>query len=152
MTNEIVIAGTRYPVTDKFQKEVFDAHPDLAAFAYSQLETSRDALLRLSNMRRRYMVPTPSEPMAPSGSLTVIEQARLDAITHVINVHHAVNFLQGRPHTDFGFDGVDQVHGNTHQKDCGCVHTYVFDHHKRFDADLTLHRHHDKRLCKDHGG
>ncbi len=134
---------------EKFRREVFGPHPDLATLSYDQLLDRRDRLLAISNARHAYALPMPREPMAVNGTLTLTEQARLENIVHTINVHHGVRFLQGRSHTDFGFDGVDQVHGNEHRKECGCILTVVFDHHQRH-ANPTLHEHYPRRLCAAH--
>jgi hypothetical protein len=142
-----------FPVTQKFQDEVLAPYPHLATATYEQLELMRSALLNRSNLRSNYMLSVPKDhPMAPGGTLTVVERAELDAVTHLINVHHGINFLQGRSHTDFGFDGVDQVHGNADHKACGCVDTYVFDHHKRHEPDVKLHPHYPKHVCPTNRG
>lgn len=151
MTGKITINGKDYPVTAKFQMEVLDKHPDLADRAQADLELLRQALMRLSTARYNLEVPVPPD-LAPNSMLTAKEKDRLDCITHVFNVHNAVKFLQGRDHTDFGFAGIDQVHGNRHDLECGCVKHVVFDHHKRGEKDLVLHPHghpHD-RACDKH--
>ena len=150
MAGEINVNGSRYPVTDKFQQEVLDSHPDLADLPYDQLTQMRGALLKLSDMRNSYMVPAPKEKMGPSGTLTATEHDRLQAITQVINVHHGVRFLQDRSHEDFGFTGVDQIHGNRHTLACGCVLHTVFDHHKRHEEDKEIHPHHPRSSCDAH--
>jgi hypothetical protein len=151
---EIIIKGISYPVTAKFQDEVLAAHPDLASKAYPDLAAEQKRILDLST--RRYnldeLLP-PGEHTAPGGVLTMTEQYRLDCVTHVMNVHQAVKFLQGRSHSDFGFDGIDQVHGNRITLPCGCVKHHIFDHHKRHTPEeLVFHDHphpHDRK-CRDH--
>jgi hypothetical protein len=150
----IVIKGKSHPVSDKFRTEVLNVHPDLATRNYGELTVERDRLLHLSNQRYNLDEPIPAgEPMAQNNTLTVAEQARLENITHVINVHNAVKFLNGRSHADFGFDGVDQVHGNRWTLACGCVKHVVFDHHKRHDAARLVHHDHPHphdRKCDIH--
>ena len=142
--------GKEYCVTDKFHAEVLEPYPHLAASRYDSLEAMKKKLLDLSHLRANFLAPEPSEPMAAGGTLTIKEEKELEAITHVMNVHHAINFLRGRPHTDFGFTGIDQVHGNVHRLECGCVHHKVFDHHKRHDQDVKIHHHRTVRACDEH--
>ena len=145
----ITIQGVVYPTSPTFQAETEALHPDLLTTSYEALEAERDVLMKLSTDRHTFRAPTPSGPLAPGGTLTVAEYDRLQAIVRTMNVHHGVNFLQGRPHTDFGFEGVDQVHGNLLHLDCGCIHAVVFDHHQRH-VRPPVHEHYPRRLCEDH--
>jgi len=146
----ILINGTAYPVTDLFATEVAGAHPDLLEKGYAALIAERNALLRLSDERHSYSVPMPNEPMAVNGTLTALEDARLRNLDRVINVHHGVNFLRGRSHADYGFDGVDQVHGNQHTMACGCILHSVHDHNLRGTPDAVLQPHLPRRSCAEH--
>lgn len=141
-----------YPVTEKFHAEVLAPYPHLAESHYASLEALQKKLLDLSYARSRFMAPEPDAPMAPGGTLTIAEEQELEAITHVMNVHHAVNFLRGKSHEEFGFSGVDQVHGNIHRLECGCVHHKVFDHHRRHEPDNIIHHHRTVKTCDAHKG
>lgn len=157
--SEIVVNGKAYPVTSKFAAEVLAPHPDLAARTYIELVVLRDRLLQLSTRRASLEEEIPQEALDNETVLTPAELSRLENITHVINVHNAVRFLVGRSHADFGFEGVDQVHGNRHHSECGCVRHVVFDHHRRNEKDAngepiapTLHPHPHPfdRTCAKH--
>lgn len=151
MSGKVTINGVDYRVTDRFQADVLAKHPDLADRARSDLELLRISLLNLATARYNLEAPVPKNLPANS-MLTTDEQHRLDSVTNVLNIHNAVKFLQGRPHSDFGFYGIDQVHGNKHIAECGCIKHVVFDHHKRGDKDILLHDHphpHD-RACDKH--
>jgi hypothetical protein len=161
------INGKDFPVTAKFRAAVLDPHPDLAAAPYGHLESQMKALLDLSTARNNYQAPPiPHDVEADSsGNLTAEEGRRLANIVHVMNCHHAVNFLAGRDHAEFGFDGIDQVHGVKHTLPCGCQIHHVYDYwHGRGElaheavADerpIVLHPHYSKRWCarhKEHAG
>jgi hypothetical protein len=125
------INGKDYPVTAKFQKDVLDVHPHLAEMPYSDLKDEQRRLLRLSNARADYSKPIPEgEETAPGGTLTVKEMALLQNITHITNCHDTQRFLGGRLHSEFGFTGVDQVHGIKETHSCGCVTQHIIDHYK----------------------
>ena len=148
---DIIIGGAAHPVTAKFQAEVLGPHPDLASRPFNELENMRDELLKLSNRRYNWQEPKPKGVvMAPGGTLTVAEAGRLDAITHVLNVHKAVAFLQGRSHTEFGFEGVDQVHATRIDKACGCSLHHVFDHHRRHEEANPTYPHYPMASCGKH--
>lgn len=100
-----------------------------------QCDRERWTLLALSNER----------------ALSDVEAARLAAVTHHFNVRNALIFLAGRPHTDFGFDGVDQVHGNRWIAACGCQLHHVFDHHKAIAGEpREVHAHTPRHVCEAH--
>jgi hypothetical protein len=146
----IRVGAKRYPLSARFAGEVGSKHPDLLSLPYEQLEAMRDALLQLSTRRHNFQAATPQAPLAMHGTLTLAEQDRLVAIVHVINVHNGVNFLQGRDHAEFGFEGVDQIHGNAHHLACGCILHVVFDHHRRGEEGLELQPHHPRVSCAAH--
>ncbi len=147
---KITINGASYPVSAPFVQEVSGPHPDLMAAPYEALTTERDALLRLSNERTGPRGKWADEPMAPNGSLTVREQARLEAVVRVINVHHGAAWLAGRDHAEFGFEGVDQVHGNAHHMDCGCILHSVHDHNQRGGEEAKPQPHGSRHACERH--
>jgi hypothetical protein len=149
------INDKEYPVTAKFRAMVLDPHPDLAAAPYGNLEAQKNALLDLSTARNAYQAPPIPEDMETdvTGNLTAEEALRLANIVHVMNCHHAVNFLAGRDHGEFGFDGIDQVHGNKITHPCGCQTTHVFDHYQaraENPGELQLHPHFSKAWCARH--
>lgn len=148
---DITVNGADYPITQKFRDEVLGPHPDLANRTLNELENLRGDLLRLSTRRHNWREPKPKGAvMALGGTLTIAEADRLACITHVLNVHQAVNFLQGRLHTEFGFDGIDQVHGNAVHAPCGCILHHVFNHHKRHEKTVTTYPHYPRCSCDAH--
>lgn len=147
---QIIVDGKAYPVSAVFEAETATPHPDLLAMPYPALEVERSRLLKLSDDRHAFRVAEPVGPLAPSGTLTIVEADRLDAVTRTINVHSAVRFLGGRPQTDFGFEGVDQVHGNAVRMDCGCIFHTVHDHHLRGTDGAVAQLHRTHRACAVH--
>jgi hypothetical protein len=155
----LTIKGKDYPVTAKFRLAVLGPHPQLAVMNYGELAQQKKALLDLSSARHNYQAEIPEgQDMDPTGNLTVGEAQLLANITHVMNCHHAVNFLAGRDYGEFGFEGIDQVHGNRTQHLCGCVTQHVFDHHKAREPwvkdapALKLHPHYSRAWCDRHKG
>lgn len=156
------IKGKEYPVSAKFRATVLAHHPDLAATPFGNLEAQAKALLDLSTARNTYQAPQlgPDEEADFTGNLTKAEAHLLANIMHTINCHKAVNFLQGRSHEDFGFEGIDQVHGVRISTPCGCQITHVYDYwHGRGelqtqavkeDKPVVLHPHYSKRWCDKH--
>jgi hypothetical protein len=126
--------GALHPVNGHWHEANSVRWPHLAAMEKDALEERRTALLRISNDRR----------------LTKAEYAELDAVTNHSNVRNAIAFLDGRPHTDFGYTGVDQVHGNRITHGCGCELHIVFDHHKRHESEQDHHAHTPRYVCDKH--
>lgn len=147
---EITVNGKAYPLSAPFVAETVDSFPALIFLSYEDLTANRDALLRLSTARHAMRAPIPIGPLAPNGTLTVEEDDQLRALDRVINVHHGVAFLRGRDHAEFGFDGVDQVHGNAEHLPCGCILHSVHDHHRRGQPDIEVHPHMPRRSCERH--
>jgi len=112
------------------------AHAGLLSVPHAALETERWRLLNQSNSRR----------------LTPQERSKLDSVTHVINVHRALDVFHDVHHSHFGFEYADQLHGNLITKDCGCQIHYAFDHHARDGSKgpLVLHPHRSEAHCHDH--
>lgn len=109
----ILHEGVEYDVTDAWHAAYTEPYPELAQLSRSSLDHARWNILNLSNER----------------PLTSAEEARLAAITHHYNVRNALHVLGCPDHTQFGFDGVDQLHGNRATLPCGCELNVVFDHH-----------------------
>jgi hypothetical protein len=89
--------------------------------------------------------------------LSTDEQARLDAAVRHYNVRNSIDWLNGRPLSDFGFDGYDQVHGNyvRFPGGCDCVLRIVFEHHGdlkpgRRDNGLPIWAHTPAHVCDKH--
>lgn len=102
---------------------------------HEALETERTFLLNKSNLRR----------------LTGLERDRLGSITHVINVHRALDKFDDVHHTHFGFHYADQLHGNLITKDCGCQIHYALDHHAHVEGrHVELVPHRTEAHCADH--
>jgi hypothetical protein len=127
--------GATYPVTDAWDAVNNAPWPDLAALSRLELRALQDQLLTISNQRA----------LAPA------EAARLAAANNHFDVRTAIDFLDGRDIADFGFTGVDQVHGNRQTFGCGCQLHTVFDHGLRGDpGNLTLYPHVPRAVCDTH--
>lgn len=124
--------GKDYPVTAAWAAENNVNGYDV--MDRKELERCRQKLLELSNERR----------------LDDVEQRNLASITHQINARNGIDWLGDRSLAELGFQGVDQVHGQSSTLECGCVLHHIYDHHKRHDADLVVHPHHGHKLCADH--
>lgn len=112
-----------FDVSPKFAR----AHSHLLSVPHASLETERQFILGMSNVRR----------------LTELERQRLDQVTNVINVHRSLDYFDDVHHTDFGFNYADQLHGNLVTKDCGCQIHYALDHHafvEQRHVELIPHR------------
>lgn len=132
MTDTITHLAFSWPVT----KAWADHHNvnGYDAMEREELERRRQKLLTLSMQR----------------SLNEIELDNLDSITAHINARNGVDWMAGRALAEVGFEGVDQIHGQSTTLKCGCVLHHVFDHHKRHDEDLKVHPHHGHKLCDNH--
>lgn len=84
--------------------------------------------------------------------LTGREREQLKGADAVININRALHLMRGRDYKEiFGADAtVCQIHHNRVTLDCGCHVNFVFDHHKRHDADKELHPHWCTEVCGDH--
>lgn len=129
-------------MTIKHKRGEFEVSPKFAEAAgplltlsHEALETERWRLLNQSNSRRLH----------PG------EQTRLALVTHVINVHRALDKFDDVHHSHFGFDYADQLHGNMITKDCGCQIHYAVDHHAHVeDRPTVLLPHRSEAHCHDH--
>lgn len=134
MSNTIQHLRGEFEVTPAWAKQNLEPYPHFAVLSHTELEIERLRLLTLSNSRR----------------LTTEERARLTSVTHVINVHRALDVIPEH-HSNFGFDGADQLHGNSVRQDCGCELHFVFDHHKdHTDPTFKLHPHTPRDVCAEH--
>jgi hypothetical protein len=141
----IKIDGVAFPVTAAWHASVIAPYPEMGAWDHDQLELERTRLLELSN-------ETPARIGQRRNVWTPETAARLDAVTHVINVHRATRWLEGRSHEEFNFTGVDQIHGNSCTHACGCTTQHLFDHHKRHGPpeSLVVHPHDPRVVCEMH--
>lgn len=131
----ITYNGVDYPVTDAWDAVNTQPFPTLATETREALRSIQDQLLALSNTR----------------ALTASEAANLAAANNHFDVRTAIDYLGGRPISDFGFTGVDQVHGNRLSFDCGCQLHTVFDHSLRDDpGNLTAYPHVPRAVCDTH--
>lgn len=111
------------------------ANVSFLAWSHGALEAERQRLLNQSNSRR----------------LNSGERDNLARITHVVNVHRALDRFDDVHHSHFGFAYADQLHGNLVTKDCGCQIHYAVDHHAHVEGrPLTLLPHRSEAHCPDH--
>jgi hypothetical protein len=134
-TGHILHKGAHHQVNGHWHEANTAPWPHLAGRSRHELRGIQDALLDKSNHVR----------------LTPDELAYLKAANNHFDVRTAVDFLQGRHHSEFDFDGVDQVHGNTITAPCGCKLVVVFDHHKARSGVIdTTHPHTPQAVCDAH--
>lgn len=142
--SHITLDGEKFLVSPQWAKAVKAALGTLD-FSRTGVASERLRLLRLSNDR----------------PLTKSEQAVLAHLTHVFNVINTIRVV-GDHHdpAEWGLDGWDAVHGNSHRADCGCVHHYVFDHHavtnhfghnRAAQAEPKKHAIEPLYVCEAHG-
>lgn len=133
--NRVMHDGQHYPVNGHWHEANTAPWPHLAATTRQQLREIQDALLLKSN----------DEPLSKD------ELAYLRAANNHFDVRTAIGFLRGRDHREFGFEGVDQVHGQWERLECGCRLAFVFDHHKaRADEPYEVHPHTPLPICDSH--
>lgn len=109
--------------------------PEIAKFTLNQHEKTRKQLLAISNQR----------------ALTTEERNRLKAHTNWVNVNKAWTWLAGRELSEFGFETLDQVHGNACTHACGCQTQHVFDHNKAQAGEhAENHPHFPRKSCVKH--
>lgn len=158
--------GARWPVTGHWHEANTVPFPWLADLSRDKLRELQDELLRKSNesiseklggltAEEIAALPKSVRQKLAASSLSPREHALLRAANNHFDVRTAADSLAGRPLSDFGFDGVDQVHGNRHDYGCGCKLNVVFDHHRRF-GDWSLsnerqhHPHYPHTVCALH--
>jgi hypothetical protein len=87
------------------------------------------------------------------------ERRVLAAWTTRANLHSAAKWLDGKPLSEFGFETLDQVHGQAWHPDVcdgihkgeGCVVHQVFDHRLRHGGEeITVHAHRSHKTCARH--
>jgi hypothetical protein len=133
--SHVLHKGAHHPVNAHWHAANTAPFPHLAGLSRHELRVVQDRLLHKSN----------------SVPLTKEEHDYLQAACKHFNVRTAVDFLGGRPLSDFGFEGADQVHMNTLTAPCGCKLVYVFDHHKAQAGEPDkVHPHHPISVCAAH--
>jgi hypothetical protein len=139
MTKWTCFDGKEHPVSAEFTAKV---PAELNGVPFQVLKAQMDSLLAMSN----------ADVLEGGRELTDAEKAKVAAITHVLNLNRALAFMGGRDYREvLGKSAtLDQVHGNSVTKDCGCVLQTVFDHNKRHLPGLKTYPHHSKRACTDH--
>lgn len=169
--NTIQHRGANWPVTDHWHEANTVPFPHLAGLSRDEHRKVQDDLLLKSHGsvsdQLDAMGATTCEAMEAiqpetwrqiiQASLTPDEFALLRAANNHYDTRTAIDFLAGRPLSDFGFDGVDQVHGNDQAFKCGCKLNIVFDHHRRNDPvaewssnERRHHPHYPSRVCDLH--
>lgn len=84
--------------------------------------------------------------------LTPRQRLLLDAWTNRNNINKALAWIAPHDYRDFGFETACQIHGNNHQRPCGCSFDLVFDHHKRDGlTDWDMHPFRERWRCETHG-
>ncbi len=129
--------GVDYPVTDAWHAANNGPFPTLAGETREALRNIQDQLLQASNSR----------------ALTDDELATLKAANNHFDVRTSIDWLAGRDIADFGFTGVDQVHGGAGSFDCGCRLRTVFDHVVATADDasgLVINPHYPRAVCTTH--
>jgi hypothetical protein len=128
--------GAHHPVNDHWHAANTARWPHLAGRSRHELRDIQDRLLLKSN----------------HVELTAEEHAYLQAANKHFNVRTSVDFLGGRDHRDFGFEGVDQVHMNGVGYPCGCKLLIVFDHHRARAGEVGYehHPHPPLQVCDKH--
>lgn len=122
--------GVAYPVTDAWHAQNTTPWPDLASAAKQDVDNQRKALQQISNLRPLSTGSPGDAAVAPGSNIPYVdpnEVALLKALDCHWNVRNAIDFLGGRSHIDFGFTGLDQVHGNIVHSICGCRRLKVHD-------------------------
>jgi hypothetical protein len=140
--SHVLHKGAHHPVNAHWHAANTAPWPHLAGRSRHELRGIQDELLFKSNH-----LP-----------LTAEELAYLRAANNHFDVRTCIDWLQGRSHSEFGFTGVDQVHGMylrpviwnddpSHElggklEACGCVLALVQDHHKaRAGVQHEIHKH-----------
>jgi hypothetical protein len=143
MSTLIRIDGVDRPVTDAWAEQNIKPYVELASWTHDRLEAERTRLLNKSQQSARF---------APGVLYSGEDEKRLQAVTRVINAHRATRaFLTTRTLDEFGFTGVDQLHGNSATYPCGCKLHYVFDHHKAIAGEELEHFPHEPlKVCETH--
>lgn len=142
----INIDGIDFPVTDAWYAQNILNYPQFAAMNYDQLDRDRLSLLDKNSDTTKIM-PIGQKAVA----WTPGDADMLQVVTRVLNAHRATRWLQGRPLSDFGFTGVDQVHGNAAHVLCGCKLQYCFDHHlAQANENFEQFPHHPIAVCSYH--
>lgn len=137
MTQQIPMwDGQQHPVTDGWYAQNVASWPAITSLTASGVATAISNLLALSNTRQ----------------LSDDEEAYLQALTRLKNANVALKAVAGRDYAaEFGFEGVDQIHGNSASFACGCKLHYIFDHNKAQAGEQHEHHpHHPLRVCKAH--
>lgn len=116
--NHIRHEGQHWPVNPSWHEANTAPFPHLAAMSIDDLETQvRDKLFRLADERAKF-----------GGRLDEDERALLIAGRNHRNVRAGIIKVKGRPLSDFGFTGYDQVdHNGIRGFKCGCVLEEVYD-------------------------
>lgn len=164
--NTIQHRGASWPVTDHWHEANTTPFPHLAGLSRDDHRKIQDELLLKSNRSISEQLgglsageiealPEETRRKVVQASLTEREHALLRAANSHYDVRTAVDFLAGRPISDFGFDGYDQVHGNSHAFKCGCRLHVVFDHHRRNEDwsntnERQHHPHYPAQVCDLH--
>lgn len=139
--NHIRHDGRDWPVNAPWHAENTAPFPQLAAMSIDELEAQvRDRLYKIADARNAF-----------GGRLTVAERKLLVAGNRHRNVRAGIVKLKGRPLSEFGFTGYDQVTHSSWRLRCGCEPEHVFDAHlARAGVHHEKHPHFPLFVCEDH--
>ncbi|MBX3482553.1 hypothetical protein [Phenylobacterium sp.] len=105
--------GRSYPLSARFVAEHCRPWPHLAELTEAEIDAGRRKIAAIGDRRQL----TDEE--------CTLKQA--------MDLHHAarvaVRLLAGRPLSDFGMEGYDEVHGNRIRYRCGCALDFIFNHY-----------------------
>jgi hypothetical protein len=162
----ITYRNSSWPVTPAWYEQNTREFPYLADLSRDELQKLQSDLLLKSDMsiserlggatkEEIAELPKSMREKLAQASLTQTEFRLLAAANNHYDVRTAIDYLLGRPLSDFGFVGYDQVHGNLHTFKCGCKLHVVFDHHRRFEDwsksnERKHHPHAVHSLCAFH--
>jgi hypothetical protein len=133
--SHVLHKGQHHPVNAHWHEANTAKWPHLAGRSRHELRAIQDKLLLKSNDVR----------------LSKDELDYLRAANNHFDVRTCVDKLKGRHHSEFGFEGVDQLHFNSHSHPCGCALEVVFDHHGASAGNMgKLHPHHPLEVCDAH--
>ncbi len=145
--------GRMWPVSPEFHAQTTILFPELEDMEWEDIMVEIRRLLELSEAQSFH-------------GLDPEDRLRLEAYTKHWNLRSNIDFLQGRPCSDFGFTHYDQCHGWRGTFECGCVLHGVFDHYLALaigakegelspeilerHPDFKVHPHYPRHVCAQH--
>ena len=125
------VHGRHHRVTAEWA-ERWGAHPHLFSKSHLELHWIRNRILAES---QRTKTPLSDEQ---------------DHLVRCLDAHrtvrNAINHAEDRHHSEFGFEGADELHGGQAGLPCGCTVSWITHRH----GNQPHHAHRDKRICETH--